>query len=257
MPKDTGRVAGKVALVTGASSGLGEAAARRLGAEGAHLVLTDVDEEGGRRVADDVAEAGGTAIFLVHDVASEDGWKAVIAETGARFGRLDVLVNNAGIGALTELMTMSLAQWRRTMAVNLDGVFLGMRHGGPLMADSGGGSIVNISSIYGKVGGALADYCASKGAVLMLTKAAALEWASLGIRVNSIHPGFIETPGLARFIAAAPNANALRDTIISRHALGRLGLPNEIAEGVLFLASDASSFMTGAELVIDGGYIAA
>ena len=152
---------------------------------------------------------------------------------------------------------MSLADWRALLAINLDGVFLGMRHIGAAMAGCGGGSIINLSSILGKVGQAgAAAYSASKGGVLMLTKAAALEWAPLKIRVNSVHPGYIDTPMVSGFLHEAENGNELRDLIISRHPLGRLGLAREIADGILFLASDESSFRTGAELVIDGGYTA-
>jgi NAD(P)-dependent dehydrogenase (short-subunit alcohol dehydrogenase family) len=257
MADGKGRVAGKVALITGGASGLGAESARLLASEGAAVMLTDL-AEAGHAVAEEIRSAGGKAHFMVQDVADEARWQAVVAETKSRFGRLDVLVNNAGIGAFAELMNMSLEEWRRMIAINLDGVFLGMRHSGPLMAEGGGGSIINLSSILGKVGSPGAThYCASKGGVLMLTKAAALEWAPFKIRVNSIHPGYIETPMVANALHAIPNGNEMRDDIISRHALGRLGVPREIAEGVLFLASEASSFMTGAELVIDGGYTAA
>ena len=183
----------------------------------------------------------------------------MVAAATERFGRLDILVNNAGVsGGPQELMTLELEAWRRVLAVNLDGVFLGMRMAGPAIAASGGGgSVINISSILGKVGLAgAAAYCASKGGVALLTKAAALEWAPLGIRVNSVHPGFIDTPMVSGAIQQAENGNEMRDMIISRHALGRLGVPREIADAVLFLASDESSFMTGAELVVDGGYTA-
>ena len=154
-------------------------------------------------------------------------------------------------------MEQSLEDWRRVLAVNLDGVFLGMRHAGPALAESGGGSVINVSSILGKVGLAgAAAYCASKGGVTLLTKAAALEWAPLGIRVNSVHPGFIDTPMVSNVLQQVENGNEVRDLLISRHALGRLGLAREIADAVLFLASDESSFMTGSELVVDGGYTA-
>jgi NAD(P)-dependent dehydrogenase (short-subunit alcohol dehydrogenase family) len=253
-----GRVEGKVALVTGAASGLGAASARRLAAEGARVVLTDLTADAGRAVADDIEAAGGAAAFVPHDVTSQADWERVVADAGERFGRLDILVNNAGVGGgLGELMTMELEAWRGLMAVNLDGVFLGMRYAGPAIAAAGGGSVINISSILGKVGMAGATaYCASKGGVALLTKAAALEWAPLGIRVNSVHPGFIDTPMVSGALREAENANEMRDTIISRHALARLGVPTEIADAVLFLASDESSFMTGAELVVDGGYTA-
>ena len=258
MAERAGRVQGKVALITGAASGLGAEAARRLAREGAAVALTDCMDEGGEALADAIAGAGGRAAYFHHDVAHEDDWARVVAAVETRFGRLDVLVNNAGVaGGGLDLMTHSLADWRRVLSINLDGVFLGLRHAGPAMARVGGGSVINVSSILGKVGlaGATA-YCASKGGVLMLTKAAALEWAPLNIRVNSIHPGFIETPMLSGAFDQAENGPEMRAMIVARHALGRLGAPREIADGVVFLASDESSFMTGSELVIDGGYTA-
>ena len=252
-----GRVQGKVAIVTGAASGLGAASARQLAEEGASVMLTDRSVAAGEAVAEAILAIGGKAAFMAHDVVSETDWEAVTAGTLKAFGRIDVLVNNAGVGGGAPLLEMSLADWRALLAINLDGVFLGMRHVGAAMAGSGGGSIINLSSILGKVGQAgAAAYSASKGGVLMLTKSAALEWAPLGIRVNSVHPGYIETPMVTGFLHEAENGNELRDMLISRHALGRLGMAREIADGVLFLASDESSFMTGSELVIDGGYTA-
>ena len=155
-------------------------------------------------------------------------------------------------------MTHSLDGWRKTLSVNLDGVFLGLRYGGPAILQGGrGGSVINISSIMGKVAApGAAAYCASKGGVLMLTKAAALEWATLGIRVNSIHPGYIDTPLVSTILRTVENGNEARQMLVERHPLGRLGVPREIADAVVFLASDESSFMTGAEMVIDGGYTA-
>lgn len=255
----SGRVAGKTALVTGGASGLGAESARRLAREGASVVLTDLAEEDGQALADEILAAGGKALFLRHDVTSETDWESVVARTMETFGRLDILVNNAGI-AITglELMTHSLEGWRKTLAVNLDGVFLGLRYGGPaIAAGQRGGSVINLSSIMGKVASpGAAAYCASKGGVLMLTKAAALEWAPLGIRVNSIHPGFIDTPLVSGILRNAENANERREMLINRHPIGRLGVPREIADAVVFLASDESSFMTGGEMVIDGGYTA-
>ena len=255
----TGRVAGKVALVTGAASGLGAESARRLAREGAAVVLTDRAAEAGQGLADEILNAGGKAHFLTHDVTSPEDWARVVETTVQTFGRLDVLVNNAGI-AMTglDLMTHSLEAWRQTLAVNLDGVFLGLRYCGPAIAAGGrGGSVINLSSILGKVGSAgAAAYSASTGGVLLLTKSAALEWAPLNIRVNSIHPGYIDTPMVAQVLHNAENGNEARQMIIGRHPLGRLGEPREIADAVVFLASDESSFMTGGELVIDGGYTA-
>ena len=256
MVERLGRVQGKVAIVTGAASGLGAASARRLADEGASVMLTDRSVVAGEAVAEAILAIGGKAAFMVHDVASEDDWRAVVAGTLKGFGGIDVLVNNAGVGGGGSLMEMSLADWRAILSINLDGVFLGLRHVGPAMAESGG-SIINLSSILGKVGQAgAAAYSASKGGVLMLTKSAAVEWAPLNIRVNSVHPGYIDTPMVSNALHNAENGNALRDLIVSRHPMARLGLAREIAEGVLFLASDESSFMTGAELVIDGGYTA-
>ena len=258
MSNMAGRVAGKVALVTGGASGLGAESARRLAREGAAVLLTDLSADAGEAVAQGIVEAGGRAAFMTHDVTDEAGWAAAVAGAVDRFGRLDVLVNYAGVsGGPLELMTHSMEDWRRVLSVNLDGVFLGLRHGGPAIAASGGGSVINLSSILGKVALAgAAAYCASKGAVLMLTKAAALEWAPHRIRVNSNHPGFIDTPMVSGAIQRSENGNEMREMIISRHALGRLGEPREIADAVVFLASDESSFMTGSELVVDGGYTA-
>lgn len=252
----TERLAGKIAIVTGAGSGLGAATARRLAAAGAAVMLTD-REPAGETVALAIAATGATASFARHDVTIEADWAAVVAATLAAFGRIDILVNNAGIAVGSPLLEETLEGWRQTMAVNLDGVFLGMRAVGPAMVAQASGSIINLSSILGKVGSpGVAAYCASKGGVLMLTKAAAIEWAPLGIRVNSIHPGYFETPMVTNAIAASDDGNAMRTQIIAAHPLGRLGHPSEIADAVLFLASDESSFMTGAELVVDGGYTA-
>jgi NAD(P)-dependent dehydrogenase (short-subunit alcohol dehydrogenase family) len=252
------RLAGKVALVTGAASGLGAETARRLAREGAAVMLSDLNSTAGEAVAAQIIASGGRAAFSAQDVSSEDDWAATVTATTGAFGRLDILVNNAGIvGNQLDLMTHSLADWRRILAVNLDGVFLGMRAVGAVMAAQGGGSIINLSSILGKVGMAnTSAYCASKGGVLMLTKAAAVEWAPLGIRVNSVHPGFIDTPMVADALHAAENGNEMRSAIIAAHPLGRLGVPREIADAIVFLASDEASFMTGAEMVVDGGYTA-
>ena len=257
MTKTHGRVAGKVALVTGAAMGLGAETARRLAREGAHVVLSDRDHDAGKATALAITGEGGSAHFVPHDVAIEADWQAAIAATLDRFVKLDVLVNNAGIAMRgMELMTHTLADWRTMMSVNLDGVFLGIRYGGEAMAERGG-SIINLSSILGKVGFAgAAAYCASKGGVVLLTKAAAVEWAPLNIRVNSVHPGFIETPMVATAIRESESPNEMRDQLIAAHPLARLGVPREIADAMVFLASDESSFMTGAELVIDGGYTA-
>ena len=254
-----GRVEGKVALITGGASGLGAESGRRLAREGAKVVLTDLAAAAGQAVADEILAAGGEAVFLPQDVTEEARWAEVVAETVKRYGGLDVLVNSAGVGSGGQpILEATLEGWRRIVGINLDGTFLGVRHAAPVMAAAGRGSIINLSSILGKVGlpGASA-YCASKGGVATFTKAVALELAVVGVRVNSVHPGFIETPMVVNALRESENENEMRDMIISRHALGRLGVPREIADAIVFLASDESSFMTGAELVVDGGYTAA
>lgn len=243
-----GRLENRVSLITGAGSGIGEATARLFAAEGAIVILTDVNADAVAAVAHDI---GGTATHLPHDTADEEAWRAVIGEIAARHARLDILVNNAGYGAMAAICDITLADWRHMMSVNCDGVFLGMKHAIPIMP--AGGSIVNISSIFGKVGGAFVlPYAASKGAVTLMSKAAAIECAEngSGIRVNSLHPGFVGTPAFQRM-----NVDQQK-TMIDAHPLGRVALPDEIAEAALFLGSSASSFMTGSELVVDGGYTA-
>lgn len=251
-----GRVDGKVALVTGAASGIGRACAERLAAEGATVVLTDVQDHLGEEAARAI---GAKASYLHHDVTSEDAWIAVVAEVKARHGRLDILVNNAGIGLGGPVLEMSLADFRRQTAVNVDGVFLGVKHGVPLMREGGGGSVVNMSSVAGLKGAPnLAGYCATKGAVRLFTKAVALECAAArdGVRVNSVHPGIIKTPIWTTVVGGPAGTNAPPDLdAMSALAvpLGVKGAPTDIAEGVLWLASDESRYVTGAELVIDGG----
>jgi NAD(P)-dependent dehydrogenase (short-subunit alcohol dehydrogenase family) len=251
------RLSGKVALVTGAASGLGAATARRLAKDGAAVLLTDRDLAG-EDVAASITAAGGQAAFRLHDVTSHPDWAAAVEHAVTDFGRLDILVNNAGVaGGRHELMDHSYDAWRQILAVNLDGVFLGLRHAGPRIAASGGGSVINLSSILGKVGMAgAAAYCASKGGVTLLTKAAALEWAPLGIRVNSVHPGFIDTPMVSNALADREDGNEMRVALMNAHPVGRFGVPREIADAIAFLASDDASFITGAELVVDGGFTA-
>jgi NAD(P)-dependent dehydrogenase (short-subunit alcohol dehydrogenase family) len=251
------RLSGKVALVTGAASGLGAATARRLAKDGAAVLLTDRDLAG-EDIAASITAAGGQAAFRPHDVTSHPDWAAAVEHAVHDFGRLDILVNNAGVaGGRYELMDHSYDAWRQILAVNLDGVFLGLRHAGPRIAASGGGSVINLSSILGKVGMAgAAAYCASKGGVTLLTKAAALEWAPLGIRVNSVHPGFIDTPMVSNALADREDGNEMRVALMNAHPIGRFGVPREIADAIAFLASDDASFITGAELVVDGGFTA-
>src|SRR5947207_8883940 len=257
-----GQVDGKIALVTGGASGIGAACAETLAHEGAKVVVSDIDENSGEAVVSHITAAGGTALYLRHDVTDETAWQSVIGDIERRFGRLDILVANAGIGIMTmSIVDMSLADWRRQTAINLDGVFLSVKYCLPLMRKSGGGSIVMTSSIAGLRGSAtLAGYCATKGGVRLFAKAIAMECASLGdgVRVNSVHPGIIDTPiwGKIRPDLAGGGRNAPID--IEEYGrrgapLGRVGTPQDIANGVLFLASDASSYITGTELVIDGG----
>jgi 3(or 17)beta-hydroxysteroid dehydrogenase len=253
-----GRVSGKVALVTGAGLGLGRACAKMLAREGARVTVTDVREAEGRSVADEIVESGGEAMFVRQDVALEADWSAAISATMRRFGALHILVNNAGVALGADVENTTLEQWRALMAVNLDGVFLGTRHAIAVMK-SQGGSIINLSSIEGLIGDAnLAAYNASKGGVRIFTKSAALHCAKAGyrIRVNSVHPGYIWTPMVENYLAAQPDPAAAKAFVAGLHPVGHLGEPDDIAYGVLYLASDESKFVTGAELVIDGGYTA-
>jgi len=257
-----GRVSGKVALITGGASGIGAGCAEALAREGAVVVITDIQDDKGRWLAEDLTRTGATALYLHHDVTSEDDWIAVVDAVDQRFGRLDILVNNAGIGiGCPSITAMTLADWRRQQAINVEGVFLGLKHGLLLMRKAGhGGSIINMSSVAGLKGApTLAGYCATKGAVRLLTKAVALECglAKDGVRVNSVHPGLIETPiwlGIATpdvaGVNAPPNLDAMSAFAVP---LGVKGVPDDIAGGVLWLASDESRYVTGAELVIDGG----
>ncbi|TPL03624.1 MULTISPECIES: glucose 1-dehydrogenase [unclassified Mesorhizobium] len=255
----TGRVADKVALVTGAGLGLGRASALLLAAEGATLAVSDIDDALAADTAMQIEKAGGQALALRHDVSKPEDWPSVMAAIEGRFGRLDVLVNNAGIAIAKNIEDTTLAEWRRTMAINLDGVFLGCQEGIKLMKRSGGGSIVNLSSIDGIIGEAeLAAYCASKGGVRTLTKAVAVHCAEkrYGIRCNSIHPGYIWTPQTENYLRDLGTLDQEKAKALSRHPIGFLGEPDDIAYMVLYLASDESKFVTGSEMVVDGGYLA-
>ena len=249
-----GRVAGKVALVTGAASGIGRACAEVLAREGAVVVLTDL--QAGEEVAADIRAKGGKASFHRHDVTDEARWNATVAEVAKQHGRLDVLVNNAGIAVAGLVTDLTLDQWRHQMAVNVDGVFLGVKCALPLMRKTGKGSIINISSIAGLRGAAnLSAYCASKGAVRLFTKSVALECAMMGdgIRCNSVHPGIIETPIWGQVVPGTNEPLDLDAMSAVRVPLRRKGVPEDIANAVLFLASEDSSYMTGEEMVVDGG----
>jgi len=257
-------VHGKVAIVTGGGSGIGEASAILLAAAGADLVVTDINETTGEETVETIKDQGGRAIFVRHDATKEAAWRQVCEATLAEYGRLDVLVNNAGItGAeLPPFEETTLANWQQVMSINLDAVFLGTQKAVLLMKDTGGGSIINLSSVMGIVGGAGAAYNASKGGVRLLTKSVAVHCGKMGynIRVNSVHPGYIWTPMVRKLVDVIDEGNiteaGLRAMLTEQHPIGRLGVAEDIARGVLFLASDDSSFMTGSELVIDGGYTA-
>jgi len=248
-----GRVEGKVALLTGAASGICRASAIRLAREGAKVIAADVNEEG---LAETRKMAGTHCIAQKLDVASEMDWQAAIARIKADYGRLDILGNIAGVARVSPIVAMSLKDWRFVQSVNLDGVFLGIKHAIPLMGESGGGSIVNISSVYGMVAQAMVSaYCASKGGVRLLTKSAAIEGAALKVRVNSIHPGFIETP-MIRGDLDDKAMEERRARMLKEHPIGFLGEPDDIANMVLYLASDEARFVTGAEFAVDGGFTA-
>ena len=249
------RLAGKVALITGAAGGMGAVEAELFARHGASVVLADISDEMGRAAARSIAAAGAEAEYVHLDVADEAQWVRAIERVEGAHGRLDVLVNNAGIfsGRAVSVDGYTVGEWDRVMAVNATGVFLGTRHGAAAMRRSGGGSIINVSSIYGLIGApSEAPYPASKGAVRSLTKAAAVQLAPDGIRVNSVHPGFIDTPQSAGLM----NDPQERAKLVDRTPIARIGTSEDIAWGVLYLASDESAYVTGAEFVIDGGITA-
>lgn len=247
----SGRLQGRGAVVTGVGSGLGRELARELAAEGARVLGCDVDDDGGRATMEQIG-------FYCHaDVSRERDVEALVAEAVERFGKLDLMVNNAAIQIEEELAETTEEQLDRILAVNLKGVFFGCKHAVRAMRGSGGGSIVNIASILGLVAdGILAAYCAAKGGVLGITRATAVRYGADGIRCNAVCPGDIDTPLVAAYFATADDPVALRAEVEAEYPLGRIAQPREIARAVVFLASDDSSFMSGQPLVVDGGLLA-
>jgi 3(or 17)beta-hydroxysteroid dehydrogenase len=258
------RVKSKVVLITGSASGIGKSSALLLAKEGAKIIVSDINVSGGREVARQINNEGGEAIFIKLDVAIEHDWIKAVEKILTRFGKLDVLVNNAGISFVSSVEDMTLTSWRHVMSINSDGVFLGTKYAIGMMKKSGGGSIINISSAAGMVGmNNSSAYCASKGAVKLFTKAAAFECSkavnNYNIRVNSIHPNAIDTPMLDALDALSKDdgqVNDMKARIENSIPLGRRGKAIEVAYAVLYLASDESQYSTGAEFVCDGGWTA-
>lgn len=252
------RLEGKVAIVTGGSLGLGRATCIRMAQEGASVAILDVLEEDGRALEKDLQQRGLKAHFRRCDVSKEADVAEAVAEVAARFGKIDVLVNNAGVaGANKPTHELTEAEWDHVQAINVKGVFFCTKHAIPHLRRNGGGSIINLSSIYGLVGaGDVPPYHASKGAVRLMSKNDALIYAADKIRVNSIHPGFIWTPMVEGFAGEQPDPKEARKAIDASHPLGHMGEPDDIAWGAVYLASDEAKFVTGSELVIDGGYTA-
>ncbi len=256
------QVSGKVAIVTGGASGIGEACAVTLAREGASVLITDIDDILGKGVVDRITKAGGKAHYLRHDVRDEAAWPGIVADAEKQYGRLDIMVANAGIGIMSPIATMTLADWQRQQAINLDGVFLSIKHSIPAMKRVGGGSIVLMSSVAGLRGApGLAAYSATKGGVRLLAKSVALEHAADNIRCNSVHPGIIATPIWEKIPTGAEGnrRNAPidpRERAAATVPLPRVGEAQDIANGVLFLCTDAGNYITGQELVIDGGMTA-
>jgi NAD(P)-dependent dehydrogenase (short-subunit alcohol dehydrogenase family) len=246
---------GKVAIVTGASSGIGRAAVELFAAEGAVVIAADVIDDAGRHLVDELAKQGSTCVYAHADVSKESDVAAVVHLALSQYGRLDVLFNNAGIeGEQAPTAEATIDNWERVIDINLKGVFLGLKHGIQAMLRGGGGSIVNNASVAGLVGFAgIPAYCASKGGVVQLTRTAALEYAAQGIRVNCLCPGVIDTPMVQRFTQANPE---MLGALTQMEPVGRLGRAREVAELALFLASDRSSFITGAVIPVDGGFVA-
>lgn len=243
------RLDSKVALITGGASGIGRATAERFAAEGARVIIADVQVELGHQAAEAITARGGVAVFRHLDVASESDWQRAIADTVSEFGRLDVLVNNAGIGDSGLIEDTDLSTYERVIAITQTSVFLGHKAASAALKANGNGSVINVSSMFGIVGGfgSSPAYHAAKGAVRLLTKSTALAWAKEGVRVNSVHPGFVDTPILGE---------TDRQMLAEATPMGRIATPEELTGIMVFLASEEASFVTGAEFVVDGGYTA-
>ena len=247
------RLTGRTAIVTGAASGIGKATARRLASEGANVVITDINDAAGEAAAAELTADGYTAKFMHHDVTKAEDWQRVIDDTAAAYSALDILVNNAGMGDLLDIDEAPIEDWDRTIAIDQTSVYLGMKLASSHLKASGHGSVINISSIFGISGGfgTSPAYHAAKGAVRTMTKNVALLWAPQGVRVNSVHPGFIDTP-----ILTETKGTPFEQVMLDLTPMGRLGKPEEIAAAVAYLASDDAAFVTGCELAVDGGYLA-
>ncbi len=254
------KLEGKVALVTGGARGIGKAACEILARHGAAVLVTDVIDDEGKAVAATIAGQGGRSGYVHHDVASESDWSAAVDAAARTLGALHILVNNAGVARLEDVEQETLEGFNRLIAINQTGAWLGMRAAVPHMRRAGGGSIINISSIYGAVGGSgnAIAYHASKGALRLMTKSAALRYAKENIRVNSVHPGFITTPMVAPFLEPVDGKpSPMLAYVQANTPMGRLGRPEEVANVIAFLAGDEASYMTGSEVYVDGGWTAA
>jgi NAD(P)-dependent dehydrogenase (short-subunit alcohol dehydrogenase family) len=252
-----GRLEGKVALITGAGSGIGATTARLFAAEGARVGVADLRPESAEAVADEISANGGEAVALVGDVGTDHGAGSLVAGVTDKWGRLDTLYNNAGVDALGDVVEVGLEDWDRCFDVNVKGTWLCSKYATPAIEESGGGSIINQGSVAALVGvRRFAAYCAAKGAVVSLTRSMAVDLAPRGIRVNCVCPGFVETDQMRAFLASRPDPDRAEADAVALHPLGRLGHPRDVAGAVAFLVSDDASFVTGATLAVDGGYLA-